>query len=262
MALVLIADHDTLLSEALQRQYQRQGHQTLVANTSHDAVRLAEQYFPDLVVLNASLPYHGCAEVHQRLKATPRLSDTPIISYALHLQLAEEPRSAVGGRQAWQPASLRELALNTTAVLNREASAPSPASTEHLIAGPLVLHARNLTVEVDGRVAHLTRTEFELLRYLMLHLDEACSSRRLLQTVWGYPPGTGSTDVVRAHVRNLRNKIEQEPDAPVHLRTLRNCGYVLCSNGHDEDQEAEATPQPRAEKLLHYAPAVLSLETT
>lgn len=261
MALILIADHDPILSEALQREYQRQGHQAMVASTSHDAVRLAEEYGPDVVVLNAGLPYYGAAEVYQRLKAMPRLSGTPVLSYSMHLQLAEEAQAFARKAKVRQPSPVRELALKTTAVLQRENGERASPSSEHLIAGRLILHARNLTVEVDGKLAHLTRTEFELLRYLMLHVDEACPSRRLLQIVWGYPPGSGSTDVVRAHVRNLRHKIEEQPDQPRHLRTLRNCGYMLCSDGHDEPPLASCEGEPGAErKLLRYSLAASSAE--
>jgi len=258
VALILIADHDPILSEALQRQYQSQGHQAMVASTSHDAMRLAEEYSPDVVVLNAGLPYYGAAEVYQRLKALPRLSGTPVLAYSMQLQLAEEAQAFARKAKVRQPSPVRELAMKTAAVLQRENGKPASPPSEHLIAGRLILHARNLTVEVDGKLTHLTRTEFELLRYLMLHVDEACASRRLLQTVWGYPPGSGSTDVVRAHVRNLRHKIEDQPDQPRHLRTIRNCGYMLCSDGHEGTSLESCEGDPGAKRRLLRHPLTAS----
>lgn len=235
MALILIVDGDSLLSEVLQQRFQRQGHQALVAHTGHDALSLAERYCPDLLVLNAVLPRFSATEIHQRLKATPGLSGTPMLFYSFHLQVEEEPHGLAqnGNSHVRRPCPLSELTMRTSSLLRR-GHEPAPVLADHLIAGKLVLHTRNLTVQGNGRVSRLTRTEFELLRYLMLHVDEACSAKRLLQNVWGYPPGTGSTDLVRTHIRNLRHKIEECPPRPLHLRTIRHRGYMLCSNGHGE----------------------------
>ncbi|MBC7260889.1 MAG: winged helix-turn-helix domain-containing protein, partial [Chloroflexi bacterium] len=109
--------------------------------------------------------------------------------------------------------------------------------SDHLIAGALILHCHNMTVERDGQLCTLTPTEFELLRYLMLHANETCSASRLLQHVWGYPPGVGSTDLVRTYIRSLRCKIEECPARPVYLRTVRHRGYMFCSNSHLDNEE-------------------------
>jgi len=63
MALILVVDSDPILSTVLQQDYQRQGHQVLVANTAHDALSLAERYSPDLVALNTALPQSSAAEL-------------------------------------------------------------------------------------------------------------------------------------------------------------------------------------------------------
>jgi DNA-binding response OmpR family regulator len=245
VALILIADNDSVLGEALQRQYQRHGHQALVAHSARDAIRLAEEYGPDAVVLSQALPNFGAAEVFQCLRASSRHQGTPVLSYALSVQLSEDPLVVSQRLQATVPSPLREVALRTVSVLERDGERQGTGVLDDLMAGRLVLRARDLTVESSGRVTRLTRTEFELLRYLMLHVDEACSSRRLLQQVWGYPPGTGSTDVVRTHIRNLRQKIEDRPEEPVFVRTIRNCGYMLCSNGHQELAGAFGTESDR-----------------
>jgi len=239
MALILVVDGDSLLSEVLQQRFMRQGHQALVAHTAHEALSLAERYGPDLIVLNAALPRFSATEVHQRLKALPSLNGTPLLFYGLDLQLEEEPYAFVknGNGLARRSYPLSELTIRTNSLLRRGHQEESPVLTDHLIAGRLVLHTHSLTVENNGRVSKLTPIEFELLRYLMLHVDEACSAKRLLQNVWGYPPGTGSTDVVRTHIRNLRHKIEECPARPIHLRTMRHRGYMLCGNPQGENRE-------------------------
>jgi len=260
MALILIVDGDSVLSEVVQQRFQRQGHQALVAHTAHDALTLAERYSPDVVVLNTALPRFSASEIYQRLKATPGLNGKPVLFYSLHLQLAEDPDSLChnGSSHIRRSCPLSEVTARANSLLRRGHHERTHGTADHLIAGKLVLHTRNLTVEINNRFSTLTPTEFELLRYLMLHVDEVCSARRLLQNVWGYPPGTGSTDVVRTHIRNLRQKIEQCPAQPVHLRTIRHCGYMLCSNAYDEGYNDEGITRvdTRKEKSPAFSRAV------
>lgn len=240
MALILVVDGDPLLGEVLQQRFQRQGHQALVAHTARDAQDLAERYCPDLIVSNAVLPQFKATEIYQRLKATPGLNGTPVLFYSFHLQVEEEPHvfAETGNSHVRRPCPLGELTRRTNSLLRRSHE-PAPVLADHLIAGRLVVHTQNLTVQSNGRVSKLTPTEFELLRYLMLHVDEACSAKRLLQNVWGYPPGTGSTDLVRTHIRNLRHKLEECPQRPLHLRTIRHRGYMLCSNRKGQEREEQ-----------------------
>ena len=241
MALILVADADPLLSEVLQQRFRRQGHQALVAHTVHDALNLAERYGPDVIVLNAILPRFAASEVYQRVKAIPSLNGTPVLFYSIEVQVEEEPRalSQNGNSRVRRSTPLSELITRTNSLLRRDRHQQPPMMADHVIAGNLTLHTQNMTVESSGRLSSLTPTEFELLRYLMLHVDEVCSAADLLQNVWGYPRGTGSTDVVRTHVRNLRHKIEDCPARPVHLRTIRHRGYIMCNykdgeNGEDQ----------------------------
>lgn len=257
MALILIADGDSVLSEVLQQRFQLLGHQALVAHTANEAVSMAERYCPDALVLNASLPRFMATEVYRRLRATPGLSQTPLLFYGLQLQLKEEPNGFAqsGNYRVRRPCPLSELTTRTASLLRRGQQEQAPKLPDHLIAGGLTLHATSLTVEANGRVSDLTPTEFELLRYLMVHVDEACSTKRLLQNVWGYPPGTGSTDLIRTHIRNLRHKIEECPARPVSLRTIRHRGYMLCSSLPGEHgEEDRRTKRDSTEETLVTGP--------
>jgi DNA-binding response OmpR family regulator len=64
----------------------------------------------------------------------------------------------------------------------------------------------------------------------MTHPRQIFASERLLQDIWDYPPGTGSPDLVRMHIKNLRKKIEPDPKNPVYLKTIPRRGYVLLLN--------------------------------
>lgn len=250
MAFIIVADADTSLGALLQQEFQRQGHQVLTARSGQDVLRLAECYPPDLVVLNAALPHFSAREVHQRLRAMPALRNTQVLFYSMQLQVEEELGSLTRNADAYayRPSPLHELIARGESLLRRGNATSAAMPSDHLIAGALILHCHNMTVERNGRTCTLTPTEFELLRYLMLHANEACSATRLLQHVWGYPPGVGSTDLVRTYIRSLRCKIEECPERPVYLRTIRHRGYMLCSDRDQENGERWIAKRNRLER--------------
>lgn len=98
---------------------------------------------------------------------------------------------------------------------------------DRIAVGALELDGSTFTVDVRGlreRVP-LTPVEFQLLRYLLTHAGQVLSTQTLLQEVWDYPPGVGSPDLVRAHVKNLRAKLEARPSEPRYILTVFPHGY-------------------------------------
>jgi len=94
-------------------------------------------------------------------------------------------------------------------------------------AGSLSLDARTFEVNAGGTIALLTPVEFEVLRFLMAHAGEVIPNDRLLQEIWGYPPGVGSPGLVRTYIRKLRLKIEPSPSSPIYIKTIPRRGYIL-----------------------------------
>ena len=118
--------------------------------------------------------------------------------------------------------------MRIRAVLRRATGRPAEEKATELVASGLKLDSRTFevtTLEKDGVL--LTPTEFDLLYHLMSHAGQVFSSDRLLQEVWDFPYDTGSTDLVRAHIKNLREKIEPNPRVPTYLRTVPRHGYTI-----------------------------------
>jgi DNA-binding response OmpR family regulator len=90
-----------------------------------------------------------------------------------------------------------------------------------------VLDLRTFEIIAPDRTVLLTPVEFELMHFLMIHSDHVFSADQLLQQVWGYPAGTGMPDLVRVHVKNLRDKIEPDPREPIYVRNLLRRGYMV-----------------------------------
>ncbi len=93
--------------------------------------------------------------------------------------------------------------------------------------GRLALNLNTFTLEAGDRQVLLTPVEFQLMQHLMKHPGVVFTSERLLKEVWGYPAGAGSTDLVRAHIRNIRAKIEPDPAEPIYIRTVSRHGYMV-----------------------------------
>ncbi len=134
---------------------------------------------------------------------------------------------------------MSDQAKGTALALKRVASKPTraprarrkfagaPAAPPRLTVGALCLNCRAFDLQIDDRTVLLTPAEFELLYYLMSHAGEVFSAEQLLCQVWGYAPGAGRAELIRAHIKNLRAKIEPNPQAPTRLRTVGRLGYTI-----------------------------------
>jgi DNA-binding response OmpR family regulator len=119
---------------------------------------------------------------------------------------------------------MRELEVRVLAVLRR---AQPHKVAEVLVVGGLELNVRTREASSDVRTAILTPTEFSLLEYLMRRPGEILPTYHLLEEVWEYPPGVGDPALVRMHIRNLREKLEEDPSDPQWVLTVGRQGYVI-----------------------------------
>ncbi len=105
------------------------------------------------------------------------------------------------------------------------------ADSHSLVVGMYILDAKTYELETPGRgKVRLTPIQFDLLYHLMTHPGEAFPPARLLNEVWDYPIGRGSSDLVRVHVKTLRERIEDDPSSPSFLRTVPGKGYMVSAN--------------------------------
>lgn len=103
-----------------------------------------------------------------------------------------------------------------------------PELRHRLIVGEYMLDTRTyeLNTPTRGKI-RLTPVQFDLLQHMMRHPGEIFSPTRLLDEVWDYPSDTGSPDLVRVHIKNLRERVEVDPRAPVFIRTVPGYGYTV-----------------------------------
>ena len=129
-----------------------------------------------------------------------------------------------------KPFNMQELELRVKAILRR--SGPEKieeSAVNEVVVGNVVLDCRTFKVTAPHQTILLTNVQFDLLYHLMSHADQVFNSQQLLQDVWDYPRDTGSPELVRAHIKNLREKIEPSPADPIYIKTIQGHGYSFSS---------------------------------
>jgi DNA-binding response OmpR family regulator len=226
-ARVLVVDDDLTVGEVVAGYLRDAGLETRHAADGQSALSLAEDWPPDLVVLDLMLPGIDGLEVCRRLRAA-RDSQRPVPVIML-TALGEEGDRVLGletGADDYvtKPFSPRELTLRVQAVLRRAAAAETAtAPPQPFRAGRFEVDVAARRIRRDGSELTLTIREFDLLAFLLSHPGQAFTRPELLEQVWGWSYGDLST--ITVCVRRLREKIEDDPAAPAHLQTVWGVGY-------------------------------------
>ncbi len=222
---VLIIEDDPHIGDVLARYLARDGVEVEVVRNGVDGLAHALEWLPDLVVLDLMLPRMDGFEVFRRLRA---VAPIPVIMLTAKGDEADRVTGLEMGADDYvaKPFSVREVTARIRSVLRR---GRTPAVGLPSVPAAL-LSTERLQVDVVGRLARLdgddlalTARELDLLIHLMSHPGQAFDRTELLAAVWGWT--VGDTATVTVHVGRLRAKIERDPTAPEHLRTVRGVGY-------------------------------------
>jgi two-component system alkaline phosphatase synthesis response regulator PhoP/two-component system response regulator RpaA len=226
---VLVVDDDPEVAKSIEATL-RKHYKVYLVYSGIEAIKEARRHPPDLIVLDVVMPGMDGLEACRQLRLDPTLANIPI----LFLTALGRPEDRVAGLRAGaddyltKPFNLEELHLRIKAILRRVSQQP-PTPTPTLQANQLTLDKTSYLVTTDEKQAKLTPIEFDLLYHLMMHPNEVFTSDRLLQEVWNYPSESGSPDLVRMHIRNIRNKIEPDPSSPRFILTIPRRGYTIAT---------------------------------
>lgn len=192
--------------------------------------------------------------LHLRLRRGTAVFNQPESVRSMQSEVKQKLASNVAERLALVLANLRRQALLRAQVEalpetvisgapTARADAASGESTvvlpKRITVGALTLNVETFELLVGDKVVNPTPVEFELLQFLMRNAGRVFTAEQLLQEVWKYPPGTGSQEVVRAHVRNLRAKLEPNPRQPIYLRTNGRFGYTIALEEQAPEKPSE-----------------------
>lgn len=219
---VLVVEDEADVARLIKHSLERgDGMQVDILASGTDAVRLATSAPPDVLILDLNLPGVDGIEVCRMLRARPATSALPIIILTARADEGDRVFGLDLGADDYvvKPFSPRELAARVRAVLRRKSAARQGVSMyrgRHLTAD-----FEAVLVTVDDEPVHLTRREFDLLRFLVENRNRVLSRERLLARVWGYAQSV-ETRSVDVHVGRLRSKLAA---AGPQIETVVGLGY-------------------------------------
>jgi two-component system KDP operon response regulator KdpE len=216
---ILVCDDEQQILRALRVILRDAGFEALPASDGEEALDVAAVSRPDAAIIDLVLPDIDGIELCRRLR---QWTDIPVIVLSAVGDEDAKVRALAAGADDYvtKPFGPRELVARLEANLRRI----DPEPEETLIsADGLEVDLARRTVRRDGAEIHLTKTEFDLLRQLVRNRGRLLTHRDLLASVWG-PGYVDDTQVLRAHIANLRRKIEPA-EGPRYIKTDAGVGY-------------------------------------
>ena len=217
---VLVVDDDAKTVELVRLYLDRDGYQVLSAYNGVEALRLARESYPDLIVLDLMLPDIDGLEICRTLR---RESDVPIIMLTARTTDQDKLAGLDLGADDYvtKPFSPKEVVARVRTVLRR---LPGERGPEEIKIGKLSMNFATHEAWFAGRSLNLTSVEFKLLGLLVKEPDRVFSRTSLIEQGLGYD-FEGFDRTIDVHILNLRRKVEPDPSHPRYIRTVYGVGY-------------------------------------
>jgi len=218
---ILVVDDTESLRTLVKSYLIQEGFRVLTAADGRQALFLARDEKPDLILLDLMMPEMGGYEF---MRVYGREAETPIIILTARVEENEKVLGLELGADDYvtKPFSMRELAARIRAVLRR--AGKTPLQAELLRAGDITLDRNGRLVKIGDKYVDLTPSEFDLLAAFMASPGRAFSRLDLLDLLQGNA-FEGYERTIDVHIRNLRSKIEQDPSHPRYVETVYGIGY-------------------------------------
>ncbi len=263
---ILVIEDDDIVSRTIERCLRRENYKVSLANSGVEGLQVAHKRVPDLVILDVIMPGMDGYTVCKEMRADPILENVPILFLTAKTKDEDKITGFNAGADDYlgKPFNLDELILRVKAIIRRTSSPKKETDVEQNNKGfsisnlfpknrntnkeskveskpsmpshcieiqDYVLDTKTYELSIPGHgKIRLTPIQYDLLYHLMSHPGEIFSPNRLLDEVWDYPSDTGSPDLVRVHIKNLRERVEIDPHLPNFIETVPGYGYTIRSD--------------------------------
>lgn len=218
---ILIADDEPKIRMFLRANLNARGYEVYLAQDGIEAVEMTGQVLPDLIILDVNMPRMNGIDACRRIR---EWADMPIIILSVRDEEKDKVKALDEGADDYvtKPFGMEELLARIRVALRR---------TSHAAIDIPVFQAGNLKIDFTSRLVSindeeikLTRTEYELLTFLVNNADKVLTHREILHSVWGSEYGN-ELEYVRTFINQLRHKIEEDPANPQYIVTEQRTGY-------------------------------------
>ncbi len=223
---VLMVEDEPKLARLIRSLLEADGYKVAAAMTGEDALDMVELAEPDLILLDLLLPGEVDGyEVCRRVRTSSRV---PVIMLTAKAQESDKVRGLDLGADDYitKPFSSRELLARVRAALRRSALQEGRTDSDIVQVGRLAIDLGRRRVAVAGNEVALTPTEYSLLAELARNAGKVMLHEELLARVWG-PEYRSETEYLRAYIRYLRRKLEEDPKHPQYILSRPGIGYYL-----------------------------------
>ena len=219
---ILVVEDDGDLCTLLEYNLSRSGYRVELLHQLEGGLERAQKLRPDLIILDVMLPDGDGFDFCRKLRAEPSLASVPILFLTARGEEVDRVLGLeIGGDDyITKPFSPRELTARIKAHLRRR----DDKTDLSIVSGPIRVDSVSRRAFVNDRPVTLTATEFRLLEFFMANPGKVFSREQLLESIWGRSTHVTPRNV-DVHIRRLRERIEEAPDSPQRIQTVRGFGY-------------------------------------
>lgn len=220
---ILVVDDEEQIRSALHTVLSARNYDVLLGSDGEEALALARQHAPDLVILDLAMPGLNGLEVCRQLRTWTAL---PILILSVRGGETDKIRALDLGADDYltKPFATGELLARIRALLRRASGGQGPAAESLLRAGPLEIDLVKRRAMREDQELHLTRTEFDILVCLAQRANRVATSKAIMEQVWG-EGSPSDQQTLRVHIGNLRKKVEPHPSVPRYILSEPGVGY-------------------------------------
>ena len=220
---ILIVDDEELLVKGIRFNLQNDGYETITGKDGLEAVALAKEENPDLIILDVMMPNMDGLTACSRIR---EFSSVPIILLTAKSDDMDKLLGFDNGADDYitQPFNILELKARVRALLRRSQTGTQQSNT--LAIGNIVLDLDARNAYKSGEIVDLTAREYDVIEFLMKNPNKVYSRENLLDSIWSYEYRS-DIRTVDVHVRRLREKLEDDPADPQYIMTKWGVGYYF-----------------------------------
>ncbi|WP_434564262.1 response regulator transcription factor [Thermoanaerobacterium thermosaccharolyticum] len=220
---ILAIDDEEKILDVIKAYLEREGYSVFTETNGANAINTFKSLKPDLVILDLMLPGLSGEEICSKIRA---ISKVPILMLTAKVEEDDKVYGFSIGADDYltKPFSPRELTMRVKAILRRTKDDMALNDIFSFNDGDLVINTRSYEVKKSGEIVNLTPNEYKLLTVMAQNPNRVFTRGELIEKVMGYD-FEGFDRTIDAHIKNLRQKIEDDPKNPVYIKTVYGAGY-------------------------------------